>query len=121
MEISDSQYEHLVAMLADNRTAIINLDMKLSQELKELRGDVATGHKILGAQMNALEEDVGQVQGGFRELSDTVKQHSQSLDGITQLTKSIFDMAESTQRHQRQTHGEEEQAHHGAHDESADA
>jgi hypothetical protein len=117
MEISDSQFETLVAMLADNRAAIINLDIKVSTELQEIRQDLQRGFRLLGAQLTVLEEDLGKVQTEQRSHGKVLAEHTQALEGITQLCKSQWDVTESIRRHQ---HGEELQsAHHGAHDESA--
>lgn len=115
MELSDAQFEQLVGMLADNRTAIINTKNELMNELektkRELRQEikgVSGGLSLLGSQLTALEEDVGKVQAGVRGHTEEFGKVHQTLEGITQLTKSTWDLSESIQKH---IHGESSLEH----------
>lgn len=109
MEISDDQFERLVGMLADNRTATINLGIEIRAELQEDRKEwraefqslrervdnLKLGLSLQGAALSAIEADLGKLQASARKLSETVALHDQSFLGITQLTKSTFDLVNS--------------------------
>lgn len=125
MELSDGQFEQLVGMLADNRVQIINATNELKHELlteiertrrdlrEELRaisGSATISHNLLAAQLTTIEEDLGQMQvmqraqgSSILVAAEQVRQINQSMDGLTQLAKSTWDLVESQQR---RTHGE---------------
>lgn len=110
MELSDAQFEHLVGMLADNRTGIINATNELMNELektkRELREEIkaaVAGQGILSAHLSAIEEDVGKVQVAVRGHTEEFGKVHQALEGLTQLAKSTWDLSESIQKH---IHGE---------------
>lgn len=91
MELSDSQFERLVGMLADNRVAIANLGSDLSLQI----GQLAKNQLVLQSSVDCLEPELNQIQLALRTQAQTLAQHTQALDGLTQLTKSIFDVTES--------------------------
>ncbi len=110
MELSDAQFEHLVGMLADNRTAIINTKNEVLNELektkRELREEIkaaVAGQGLIGSHLTAIEEDVGKVQVTLRGHTEEFGKVHQALEGITQLSKSTWDLTESLQKH---IHGE---------------
>lgn len=110
MELSDAQFEHLVGMLADNRTAIINTKNEVLNEVektkRELREEIkaaVSGQGLIGAHLTAIEQDVGKVQVTLRGHTEEFGKVHQALEGITQLSKSTWDLTESLQKH---IHGE---------------
>lgn len=121
MELSDGQFEQLVGMLADNRVQLTNIKNELMNELMKTKRDLreelralsataATSHTLLASQLTAIEEDIGQVQvlqraqeSSALALQGSVRQIDQSMEGLTQLAKSTWDLVESTQR---RAHGE---------------
>lgn len=91
MELSDGQFERLVGMLADNRVAISNLGHELSSRIEQINKNQI----VLQSSIDCLEPELNQVQLALRTQASTLQEHTQALDGITQLTKSIFDVTES--------------------------
>jgi len=103
VELSEAQFERLVGMLADNRVAIHTVKNEVVAAIAESEGRLKKEIQFLGAGLTALEEDMGRVQVGIRELLKTQGDHSQAVDGLTQLGKTNFDMNESILK---QLHGE---------------
>lgn len=110
MELTDGQFERLVAMLAENRVAIVNAENTLMSELektkRELRGEIkaaVSGQGLLSSHLTAIEEDLGKVQVAQRGHTEELGKMHQALDGVVQLTKSTWDQTESIQK---RIHGE---------------
>ena len=113
MELSDSQFERLVTMLADNRVAIATAKNELSAEIQTVKRDLGLRIEFVAGKLEAVEEDLGKVQSTQREHgallgsveqlqrehTDVIAQMDQSLLGVTQLAKSSFDMIESVNKH----------------------
>lgn len=113
MELSDTQFERLVTMLADNRVAIVTAKNALSVEIQAVKQDLGLRIEFMGGKLEAIEEDLGKVQATGREhaallesIDSTtreqvgiVKAMDQSLVGVTQLAKTNFDMIESLNKH----------------------
>ena len=113
MELSDTQFERLVTMLADNRAAIHTAKSALSVEIQQVKKDLALRIEFVAGKLEAVEEDLGKVQktqreqgallGSIeslqREHTGVIAQMDQSLMGVTQLAKSNFDMVESINKH----------------------
>ncbi len=124
MDLSDSQFDQLVTMLADNRTAIAEAKRDLSIEIQDAKRDLGIQIGFMASKLEAVEEDLGQLQtiarahgallesieGSIREQSGTIKAMDQSLVGVTQLAKTNFDMIESLNKH---VLGESSTLHHG--------
>ena len=122
MELSDGQFEQLVGMLADNRTAIRTVEINLMNELEKTKRDlraelqaIAAGQTLLSSHIIAVEEDLGKVQIAQRGHTEEFLQIHQALDGLTQLGKSTWDISESLQKH---IHGEDKRLDHVADQES---
>jgi hypothetical protein len=110
MELTDGQFERLVGLLAENRVAIVTASNELMSELektkRELREEIrhiASGQSLLGSHLTAIEEDIGKVQVAQRGHTEEFGRVHQALEGLTQLSKSTWDISESIQKH---IHGE---------------
>lgn len=105
-DLSDYQFERLVGMLADNRVAVTQLGNELDlfrQEIQQVFQGMNRDLSMQGKLLHAVEEDLSGVQR-------TLRDHTQALDGITQLCKTTFDLHESLQKH---IHGESSSIEHG--------
>lgn len=110
MELSDAQFEHIVGLLADNRVAIVSAKNEMLTELERAKRDLRVeirsavdGQRVIGSQLTAIEEDLGQLQKGQRGGREEIALINQTLEGVTQLCKSTWDLTESIQKH---IHGE---------------
>ncbi|MES2403754.1 MAG: hypothetical protein V4567_05360 [Pseudomonadota bacterium] len=124
MELSDSQFERLVTMLADNRAAIRTVKNELSLEIQAVKRDLGLRIEFVAGKLEAVEEDLGKVQttgrehgallesidGMTREQAGIIQAMDQALVGVTQLSKTSFDMIESLNKH---VLGESGTLHHG--------
>jgi len=105
VELTDAQFDHLIDELAKTRvatlTAISDLEGKLTKRIDDLR----SGMGLMHTTFNVIEEDVGKIQATLRE-------HTQALEGLTELSKTNFDMLESVNKH---IHGESSTISHDDH------
>lgn len=88
MEMSDAQFEHLVGMLAQAR---VEFRDGLSEVQREVREGISTSRKnqiVAQSTLDAIDLDIQKIQR-------TLRAHDQSLDGLTQLSKTNFEMNES--------------------------
>lgn len=111
-ELTDPQYERLITMLAENRVAVSDLHTALTLAEREWQSkldQILAGLKLQGSALAAIEEDLTEIQKEMREMKETVGQHAQSLDGITQLTMTNYDLLETLTKH---VHGESESIRH---------
>lgn len=102
MELSDTQFERLVGMLADNRVALTNAISDLKSDLDLRLAGIEKNQLVLQSSVDCLEPELNQIHTALRTqataLEDHGKElaiHGQALDGVTQLTKSCFDVVES--------------------------
>lgn len=109
MELSDAQYDRLITMLADNRVAVHTAKKQLSEEIQQVKKDLSKQIGFLSSQVDAVDADLTKVQKATREhaavldsVEKTQREHGgilkamdQSLEGVTQLGKTTFDMVES--------------------------
>jgi hypothetical protein len=104
IELSEDQFKILLDGAARGRvdvlTAINDLRLELAQKLNDLK----VGFGLMRATLAVLEEDVGKIQVLQRE-------HTQSLEGLTELTSTNFDLIESMNKH---IHGESSTIAHDA-------
>lgn len=106
MELSDAQFEHIVGLLTENRVAITSAKNEMLTELERAKRDLrveiraaVAGQQVIGAQLTAIEEDLGQLQKGQRGGREEIALIHQNLEGVTQLCKSTWDLTESLQKH----------------------
>ncbi len=105
-EFSDEQYNCLIGLLAENRSAVRELAEQLTEaeaRWNKSLSDINLGLRMQGSSLSAIEQDLSRVQGGIRSVAETLLQHDQALDGLTQLGKTNFDLLESLQQ---RVHGE---------------
>lgn len=106
MELSDQQFEQIVGLITECRVGIISAKNEMLGELERAKRDLrveirsaVAGQAVIGSQLSAIEEDLGQLQKGQRGGREEIAQIKQSLDGVVQLTKSTWDLTESLQKH----------------------
>lgn len=103
MELSDGQFEHLVALLAEGRVAVTTAKNELMTEVervrREIREEIRLRDQLLVGQLTAIEEDMGKVQGALRAHAEEFGRMHQTLEGVVQLGKSSFDICQSLQQH----------------------
>jgi len=113
MEISDAQFEQLVAMIADSR---VEMRQGLSDLQLELRTGFASFRKnqiVTQSEIEALTEDVQMLQNTQRDQGLVLGELLQATDGLTQLCKTNFDLTESIMKRLRSeesgtvSHGQE--------------
>ena len=106
MEMSMEMFERIVGLLAENRVAIQTSENALGQRLDGIQkdlGEIRTTHSLHRASLEALEEDLTEVQKELRSINRALGSQDQALEGLTQLTKTNFNMTESVLKH---IHGE---------------
>lgn len=118
MEISDDQYERLVGLIADARATFITELNHVKVALEEVQAasrsrfaDLKTGQALTQTTLNVIEEDLGTVQTDVREIKAEQAKHTQSLEGLTELASTNFDLIESLNKH---IHGESSSIRHDA-------
>lgn len=106
MELSDQQFEHIVGLITECRVGIISAKNEMLTELERAKRDLrveirsaVAGQGVIGSQLTAIEEDLGQLQKGQRGGREEIAEIKQSLEGVVQLTKSTWDLTESLQKH----------------------
>lgn len=124
MELTEAQYDRLITMLADNRVAVHTARNELGLELAQIKKDLSRQIQFLQSSIDVIDADLTKVQSVQREqgsLLGSVERmqrddHAilmaidQSLEGVTQLGKTSFDMIESLNKH---VLGESSNLHHG--------
>lgn len=118
IELSDAQFEALLNRLGDQQAATVravsDLRLDLGQRLDDLKLGLGLAHTALGV----LEEDLGKAQVALRaqgvslgEIQTTLTEHTQALEGLTELCSTNFDLVESLNKH---IHGESSNITHDA-------
>lgn len=121
-ELSSAQFDQLVSMLADNRVAIATGLSDLKREFlaaleestiisRKRFEELKTGISLTQKTLDVIEEDLGNVQSEIRALAKVQRQHTQALEGLTELASTNFDLIESLQK---RIHGESGSISHGA-------
>ena len=127
LTLTDEMYERLIGLVTDARVAAVNAENEtrilrqerdrdygeFKQKMDKLETSVqemAQSVIMMGVGFSAIEEDLNDVQKAIRDhsmassvMGQEVHNMAQSLDGITQLTKSLFDQQESLRQ---SVHGE---------------
>lgn len=125
MEISDDQYERLVGLIAEARAAFVtelnsvNVTLEEAQRSSRSRfGELKAGIELTQSSLNVIEEDLSQVQTQVRDINRVqgehgkiLGEHGQSLEGLTELASTNFDLIESLNKH---IHGESSSIRHDA-------
>jgi ABC-type transporter Mla subunit MlaD len=96
VELTDEQFDRLLNTLGEARADLITTLNDLRLDLEQRLDELKIGQGLLHTAANVIEEDVGKIQATLRE-------HTQALDGITELSKTNFDLIESLNKH---IHGE---------------
>jgi hypothetical protein len=96
VELSDAQFDQLIGMMAQTRVDTLTAIDDFRRDLNNRIDDLRSGMGLMHTTLNVIEEDVGKIQVLQRE-------HTQALDGVTELSKTNFDLIESLNKH---IHGE---------------
>jgi len=96
VELSDAQFDQLIDMMAKTRVDTLTAIDDFRRDLNKRIDDLRSGAGLMHTAFNVLEEDVGKIQALQRE-------HTQALEGLTELGMTNFDMLESINKH---IHGE---------------
>ncbi len=92
MEISEEQFERLIDLITDVRVEMANAQRDLGQDISEASEASRKRSGLLAETVKTIEEDLSSVQGSLRALARTLSQHTQALEGLTELAKSNYDM-----------------------------
>jgi hypothetical protein len=86
--MTDEQFNRIVSLIADTRTEFREALGDLKTEMRAGFAGVRKNQIVAEALLGTMESDLSHIQGQLRA-------HDQALDGLTQLSKTNFDMHES--------------------------
>ncbi len=118
IELSDDQFERLIGLMAEHRVAILTELNDFRQDLTRRVDDLKIGLGLAHTALGVIEEDIGKIQSAQRIHSQELEQvkelqaeHTQALLGVTELSKTNFDLIETLNKH---IHGESSTISHDA-------
>ena len=108
MDMSDAQFEQLVGLIAESR-------VEFRQAISDLKIDLQAGFAGVRKNQVVAHETLVAVEGDLATVQGLLRKHEQALDGLTQLSKTNFDILDTVRKQLSgesitMTHGETEES-----------